>query len=285
MQRGEREEGVKTHRYTVLKGCQERDIVRPPHSPSNYTRVTDRYGVYSHVARNLVGSREKQCGDDGDDLNTAVTSHYRGEAVMRLSSQPYRYQRAIPRDVIDRTSVHRDSGSSDRMSGSAVWKYFTINDDNPHMADCKLCSAKISRGGTKCSTYNTSNIIKHLKLKHKSEHGEFAASSNVSTQQPTQQQTIARREKITRDNPRAKQITEVLTQFIVLTINRFQSLISWDFVALLMFWSRSTRFPVADIVLPQIHDAVKKHVVCTLLKICVKTDSKCVKFLHINGWV
>ncbi len=36
-----------------------------------------------------VGSREKQCGDDGDDLNTAVASHYRGEAVMRLSSQPY----------------------------------------------------------------------------------------------------------------------------------------------------------------------------------------------------
>ncbi len=36
-----------------------------------------------------VGSREKQCGDDGDDLITAVASHYRGEAVMRLSSQPY----------------------------------------------------------------------------------------------------------------------------------------------------------------------------------------------------
>ncbi len=36
-----------------------------------------------------VGSCEKQCGDDGDDLITAVASHYRGEAVMRLSSQPY----------------------------------------------------------------------------------------------------------------------------------------------------------------------------------------------------
>ncbi len=44
---------------------------------------------YSRIARYLVGSREKQCGDDGDDLNTAVASHYRGEAVMRLSSQPY----------------------------------------------------------------------------------------------------------------------------------------------------------------------------------------------------
>ncbi len=42
-----------------------------------------------------VGSREKQCGDDGDDLITAVASHYRGEAVMRLSSQPYHWRRVI----------------------------------------------------------------------------------------------------------------------------------------------------------------------------------------------
>ncbi|KAF4098103.1 hypothetical protein G5714_022111 [Onychostoma macrolepis] len=37
------------------------------------------------------------------------------------------------------------------MSGSAVWKYFNINDDNPHMADYKLCSAKISKGADKRS--------------------------------------------------------------------------------------------------------------------------------------
>ncbi len=97
-------------------------------------------------------------------------------------------------------------------------------------------------------------MIKHLKLKHKSEHGEFAASSNVSTQQPTLQQTFARWEKMTRDNSRAKKITEVLRS-LLLTINRFQSLITWDFVALLH---------VTDIVLPQIHHAVKKHVVCML---------------------
>ncbi len=82
------EEGVKTHRYAVLKGCRERDIVRPP-TPVQITPELPTVTVfYSRVARHLVGSREKQCGDDGDDLNTAVASHYRGEAVMRLSSQP-----------------------------------------------------------------------------------------------------------------------------------------------------------------------------------------------------
>ncbi len=84
----EREERVKTHKYAVLKGCRERDIVRPP-TPVQITPELPTITVfYSRVARNLVGSREKQRGDDGDDLNTAVASHYRGEAVMRLSSQP-----------------------------------------------------------------------------------------------------------------------------------------------------------------------------------------------------
>ncbi len=73
----------------VLKGCWERDIVRPP-TPVQITPELPTVTVfYSRVARHLVGSREKQCGNDGDDLNTAVASHYRGEAVMRLSSQPY----------------------------------------------------------------------------------------------------------------------------------------------------------------------------------------------------
>ncbi len=92
--------GVKTHRYAVLKGCRERDIVRPP-TPVQITPELPTVTVfYSRVARNLVGSREKQCGDDGDDLNTAVASHYRGEAVMRLSSQPY--YNAVRFDAIEK---------------------------------------------------------------------------------------------------------------------------------------------------------------------------------------
>ncbi len=68
----ERQEGVKTHRYAVLKGCWEWDIVRPP-APVQITPELPTVTVfYSRVARNLLGSREKQCGDDGDDLNTAV---------------------------------------------------------------------------------------------------------------------------------------------------------------------------------------------------------------------
>jgi len=59
-------------------------------------------------------------------------------------------------------------------------------------------------------------LIKHLKFKYKSEHGEFATSSSTSTLQQTLQQTFSRQEKMSKDNPRAIKITEMLTQFIVL---------------------------------------------------------------------
>ncbi len=81
----ERQEGVKTHRYAVLKGCWERDIVRPP-APVQITPELPTVTVfYSRVARNLLGSREKKCGDDGDDLNTAVgisLPRWSGNAVI-----------------------------------------------------------------------------------------------------------------------------------------------------------------------------------------------------------
>ncbi len=63
----EQEEGVKTHRYAVLKGCRERDIVRPP-TPVQITPELPTVTVfYSRVARNLVGF------DDGDDR---VPTHF-----------------------------------------------------------------------------------------------------------------------------------------------------------------------------------------------------------------
>ncbi len=82
----EREEGVKIHRYAVLKGCRERDIVRPP-TPVQITPELPTAAVfYSRVARNLVGSHSAVMAVMTSTPRLA--SRYRGEAVMRLSSQP-----------------------------------------------------------------------------------------------------------------------------------------------------------------------------------------------------
>ncbi|XP_053571558.1 uncharacterized protein LOC128661312 [Bombina bombina] len=160
-------------------------------------------------------------------------------------------------------SVHRNTS---RMS--AVWKYFKINEENPRMADCKLCSSKLSRGGAKVSSYNTSNLIKHLKLKHKSEHGEFATLASSSTHQPTLQQTLARREKLSRDNPRAVKITEALTQLIILDDQPLSIVDNMGFCRFINVLEPKYDIPsrryIADVILPQIHNTVKKHITIML---------------------
>ncbi len=62
--------------------CSERMSGTRPPTPVQITPELPTATVfYSRVARNLVGSREKQCGDDGDDLITAV-----GISLPRWSS-------------------------------------------------------------------------------------------------------------------------------------------------------------------------------------------------------
>ena len=75
---------------------------------------------------------------------------------------------------------------------SAVWKYFQVNESNKNKAECKLCAAKLSRGGTISTAYNTSNLIKHLKSQHDAEYKEF--TRDTDKRQPTLQQTLAKRE-------------------------------------------------------------------------------------------
>ncbi len=84
----EREEGVKTHIFAVLKGCWEPDIVRPP-TPVQITPELPTINVfYSRIARNLVGSAKNSAVMTVMTSTPRLASHYRGEAVMRLSSQP-----------------------------------------------------------------------------------------------------------------------------------------------------------------------------------------------------
>ncbi len=69
----EQYEGVKKHRYTVLKRCRERDIVRPPTPVQITPELPTATVFYSRVARNLVRSLKK---------SLRSVSHYCGYAVI-----------------------------------------------------------------------------------------------------------------------------------------------------------------------------------------------------------
>ncbi|XP_067283555.1 zinc finger BED domain-containing protein 4-like [Pseudorasbora parva] len=145
---------------------------------------------------------------------------------------------------------------------SAVWNYFKVNEDDKTKADCKLCSAKLSRGGSKGSAFNTSNLIKHLKSQHDNEYKEFTHASKPT--QPTLQQTLARREKMSRDNPRAVKITQAIIEYIALSDQPLSEVENVGFMRLLHVleprYDVPSRRYMTDTELPKLHDSVKKHI-------------------------
>lgn len=48
---------------------------------------------------------------------------------------------------------------------TAAWKYFDANKDKLNFAECKLCKVKFAGGGTKSSSFNTSNLQKNCVTK------------------------------------------------------------------------------------------------------------------------
>lgn len=64
------------------------------------------------------------------------------------------------------------------MSGngrsSLVWKYFEISSVDTTRASCKICKSYLSRGGTGRKTaFNTSNLLKHLRVNHDDEWQQY----------------------------------------------------------------------------------------------------------------
>ncbi|RXN38504.1 zinc finger BED domain-containing 4-like protein [Labeo rohita] len=145
---------------------------------------------------------------------------------------------------------------------SAVWNYFKVNEDDKTKADCKLCSAKLSRGGSKGSAFNTSNLIKHLKSQHDNEYKEFTQAPKPT--QLTLQQTLARREKMSRDNPRAVKITQAIIEYIALSDQPLSEVENVGFLHLLHVleprYDVPSRRYMTDTELPKLHDSVKKHI-------------------------
>lgn len=142
---------------------------------------------------------------------------------------------------------------------SAVWKYFRVNASDKNKADCNLCMAKLSRGGTKSTGYNTSNLIKHLKSQHEAEYKEFTCDNK---RQPTLQQMLAKRKKMSRDKPRVVKITEALAEYIALDDQPLSVVDNVGFQSLLCILEPRYEIPscthITDTVLLKLRNFVKK---------------------------
>jgi len=55
---------------------------------------------------------------------------------------------------------------------SSIWSFSSL-DEHSKYAVCDDCKQKVARGGTTTKTYNTSNLVSHLKINHQELYKRF----------------------------------------------------------------------------------------------------------------
>ncbi|XP_061735327.1 uncharacterized protein LOC133538062 isoform X2 [Nerophis ophidion] len=61
---------------------------------------------------------------------------------------------------------------------SAVWMYFSLENENSPLAICNVCKMTVPRGGICRASFNTTNLIRHLKMRHETEYGVFCKATD-----------------------------------------------------------------------------------------------------------
>ena len=69
---------------------------------------------------------------------------------------------------------------------SIIWQFFTLA-ENTKFSKCKKCGQDVSRGGTRAKTYNTTNLLNHLKKKHADKYEQYSKSSTENESKATRE--------------------------------------------------------------------------------------------------
>lgn len=101
---------------------------------------------------------------------------------------------------------------------SVVWDFFKVSEENSSLAICNKCNAEVPRGGKRATSYNTSNLISHLKHHHRydgvlkayddARAAKAAANPKPAAKEPAGlvpiDEAFAKLKKFDRDDPRAQ---------------------------------------------------------------------------------
>jgi len=130
-----------------------------------------------------------------------------------------------------------DSMSAGRRK-SEILSYFVVTAD-AHYVECKKCQEKISRGDRNTKTFNTTNLVQHLR-KHSEEFKKYEKekADNASKQAKAPQQlSFPETEDCIKpwnvNDPRAQRITCRLVEMIALDNQPFSVVKDSGFVRLL----------------------------------------------------
>ena len=77
---------------------------------------------------------------------------------------------------------------------SPIWEFYSIGEDLKFTV-CSVCGQKVSRGGTSTKTYNTLNLVSHLKTQHHVVYHEYEKKRHKSLEAQEDQPTTSAKAK------------------------------------------------------------------------------------------
>ena len=98
----------------------------------------------------------------------ATKQVYHKATVIANESHEVSQRENEPQDTITK----QKDEAKDRKKTNGIWTYFEIDSSESNKVICLTCKKKISRGGSKPTKFNTSNLCKHLMI-HKDEYKHF----------------------------------------------------------------------------------------------------------------
>ena len=109
---------------------------------------------------------------------------------------------------------------------SPIWQYFLCTTEDSRVVNCKVCGDQVSRGGSSTKTFNTTNMVYHLK-KHKEEFAAYSASASKgknpaaatpSNSQPTLLQLAERSKGLDINSSKAQAIYAIIGEMIAIGV-------------------------------------------------------------------
>lgn len=157
---------------------------------------------------------------------------------------------------------------------SAVWAFFTVSKEDTRKAVCNTCKVEVMRGGCRVKSFNTTNLICHLKNRHPDLHKQLQEknAANISQQAKTKasaagstiQQVLDKTKKFAKDSAKARSITDKVMEMIALDDQPFSVVEDRGFRRLIEHieprYSLPSRRYFSDVSLPALHEVVATHI-------------------------
>lgn len=159
---------------------------------------------------------------------------------------------------------------------SAVWRHFEICQTDNKVAICNLCKAQVMRGGVKQQSFNTTNMITHLKSRHPEQHQDFLKSKTEKMPAKTHQQPLLqsfdKARKYSSDHPKVKDLNDKIIEFIALDNQPFSVVEDVGFRRLMMHleprYAMPSRRYFSDVALPELQSVVASQIEKLLAGAC-----------------